>query len=95
MKFFFPDAQISAKPQSALELVVVVDGAAVRVELDRSTIPHSTGADFLDEEAVRDFISRNRRGIELAIEAHLFARGIPLDRHIVISREDLYALPAA
>lgn len=92
MKFSFPRAEISVKPQSALELVVVVDGASVRVELDRSTIQHLMGADLVDEEAVRDFLWRNRKGIELAIEAHLFAHGIPLDRHIVMLMKDLHGL---
>jgi hypothetical protein len=91
MRFSFPRAEISVKPHSTLELVVVVDGATVRVELDRSTIQHLIGEDLMNEQAVRDFLWRNRRGIEAAIKAHLFARGIPLDRHVVLSIDDLYA----
>jgi hypothetical protein len=74
-----------------LELVVGVDGATVRVELGRSTIQHLMGEDFMNEQVVRDFLWRNRMGIEAAIKAHLFARGIPFNRHVVMSMDDLYA----
>ncbi len=88
MKFSFPRVEISVKPQSTLGLLVAVDGATVRVELDRSTIQHFMGVGFMNYEAVRDFLWRNRRSIEAAIKAHLFARGVPLDRHVVMSMDD-------
>jgi hypothetical protein len=91
MKFSFPRAEMSVKPQSALELAVGVYGATVRVELGRSTIQHLMGEDFMNEQVVRDFLWRNRMGIEAAIKAHLFARGIPFNRHVVMSMDDLYA----
>lgn len=86
---------MSVKPQCALKLVVAVDGATVRVEFERSALQHLLGASLLNEKAVRAFLSRNRKGIESAIQAHLFAHGVPLDRHLVMSMDDLHALHPA
>ena len=83
-QILFPQSRDFRQASVGLELVV-------GVELGRSTIQHLMGEDFMNEQVVRDFLWRNRMGIEAAIKAHLFARGIPLDRHFVMSVDDLYA----
>lgn len=48
MKFGFPSVEISLKPQYALEPVVVVDGATVCVEFERTPLQHLMSANFLE-----------------------------------------------
>jgi len=64
----------------------------MRVEIDRSTIHRLVAADALDQESIRNFLRSNRKAIEIAIKAHLFARGIPLARKIVLSANELGAV---
>ena len=89
MDIFFRAGDISHKPDCGLELGVVADGHAVRVELDRSAIQHYLGPEHCDEEAVLEFVRRNRKPIEWVIHAHLIAHGVPLNRHLVITANDL------
>lgn len=46
------------------------------------------GATRIDSEQVRDFLHQNRREIAHAVEAHLYAHGIPLTGSLVMSRDD-------
>jgi len=89
MKFLFRDIAVFGSQRHPLEVVVDVDGVAVRVELERSAIQHFLGPDSGDEESVSEFVRRNRKAIEWAIQAHLAAHGIPLDHHLVITLNDL------
>jgi hypothetical protein len=41
---------------------------------------------------VRNFIRTNRQEIERAIKAHLIAHNVPLDRHLVMTLDDFYAM---
>ena len=91
MNIFFRAGDISPKPDCALELGVVADGHAVRVELERSAIQHYLGSDCRDEDAV-EFVRRNRKPIERVIHAHLIAHGVPVNRHLVITANDLRAV---
>ena len=89
MKFSFGDAAIFGGQRHPLEVAVAVDGVAVRVELERSAIQHFLGPGIGDEETVSEFVRRNRKAFERAIQAHLIAHGVPLDRHLVITLNDL------
>ncbi|HKO68152.1 MAG TPA: hypothetical protein VJU53_10150 [Burkholderiaceae bacterium] len=89
MNIFFRAGDISPKPDCALELGVVADGHAVRVELERAAIQHFLGSDPCDKETVLEFVRRNRKAIEWVIHAHLIAHGVPLNRHLVITANDL------
>ena len=72
-----------------MEVVVAIDGVAVRVELERSAIQHFLGSGIGDEETVSEFVLRNRKAFEWVIQAHLSAHGVPLHRHLVITLNDL------
>ncbi|MGH8798654.1 MAG: hypothetical protein ACREX7_00300 [Casimicrobiaceae bacterium] len=92
MEFLFPGTAVSTKPESCVELVVVADRKTIRVQLDRSALQQIMGARRVGDEALRAFLWNNRRAIELAIKAHLFAHGIPLDRQLFLSLDELHAL---
>jgi hypothetical protein len=89
MKFLFGDTAMFGGQRHPLEVVVAVDGVAVRVELERSAIQHFLGSGIGDEETVSEFVRRNRKALGWAIQAHLTAHGVPLDRHLVITLNDL------
>jgi hypothetical protein len=75
-----------------VQLLVAVDGKIVRAAIDWETIKHLLSADSIDETLVRDFIRKRRPGLELAIKAHLFSRGVPLDRQLSLGPEELGGL---
>lgn len=75
-----------------IELLLVVDRKTVRAAIDWATIRHFIGDGSFDESRVRDFIGKNRQGIELAIKAHLLAHGVPLDRQLVLTLDDFNQL---
>jgi hypothetical protein len=75
-----------------VQLLLVVDRKIVRAAIDWATLRHFIGDDSNDEALVRDFIRKNRQGIELAIKAHLFAHGVPLDRQLVLTSDDFNQL---
>ena len=93
MKFLFGDSAIFGSPQHPLELLVTADGVAVRVELERSAVQHFLGPAIADEQALSEFVRRNRKPLQWTIEAHLIAHGVPLDRHLVITLNDLHGVP--
>ena len=93
MKFFFGDGAIFGGQQRPLELVVTVDGVAVRVELERSAVQHFLGPNGGDEQRLIEFVGQNRKALQWAIQSHLIAHGVPLDRHLVITLNDLRGVP--
>ena len=93
MKFLFGDSAVFGGQRHPLEVAVAVDGVAVRVELERSAIQHFLGSGIGDEETVSEFVRRNRKAFEWAIQAHFIAHGVPLDRHLVITLNDLRGVP--
>jgi hypothetical protein len=78
----------SFKPGSAIEIPVLFEGRFIRVELDKDTILDLMQAPALTRDVVDEFLTRYRTNIDLAIEAHVYAQGVPLDRHLVISIRD-------
>jgi hypothetical protein len=93
MNFVFGEPSISGNPQRALELVVTLEGKTVRVDLERSAIQHFLGPNVGDDETLIEFVHRNRKALRWTIEAHLIAHGVPLDRHLVITLDDLRGVP--
>ena len=93
VSFLHTDTRVrSAIP---VELLLAVDGKTVRAAIDWATIRHLIGHGSIGEDVVRDFIRRNRQGIELAIRANLFAHGVPLDHQLVLTLDDFrYLHPA-
>jgi hypothetical protein len=86
------DTHLHVNPPESVEVVALVDGTMFRASIEWPAIDHflqAAHANRADETTVRDVIYRNRRRIELAISAHLFAHGIPIDRRIVIAPEAL------
>jgi len=77
-----------------VELLVVADHKTIRAAIDWSTMEEFLGATPIDEEAVRAFLRNNRESIEVLITAQLYAYGVPLARHMVLTREELEHMPA-
>jgi hypothetical protein len=72
----------------AVEVPVIFDGRTLRIEFDRATVLDLMHERILTSEVADAFLHRYRTNIEVAIEAHLYAQGVPLDRHVVISMRD-------
>jgi hypothetical protein len=86
------DTGLRINPPDPVELVALVDGTMFRAAIEWSAVDRLRRADeagHADEASVREVIHRNRRRIELAIEAHIYANGFPLDRRVVISPHEL------
>ncbi len=77
------------RSRNPVELLVVVDGRAIRAAIDWSTLERLMSAELVNEATVHDFIQNNRHGIELAIKAHLFAHGVPLAGRLVLTLDDI------
>ncbi len=78
----------SFKPGSAIEIAVLFEGRFIRVEFDKAAILALMHAPAISRDVADEFLNRYRTNIGLAIEAHVYAQGIPLDRHLVISTRD-------
>jgi len=89
LKFLFPSAAVLTKPLTCVELLVVVDGKTIRVELDGSVIRQLMHKEDLQPEDVRSFLWNERRTLEVMIKSHLFAHGVPLAGELVLSPDDL------
>ena len=77
-----------------VELLVVADHKTIRAAIDWSTMEACIGETPIDEEAVRAFLRNHRESIEVLIAAHLYAYGVPLARHMVLTRDELEHMPA-
>jgi hypothetical protein len=93
MRISFPHTDNPIRRAAPVELLVVVDHKTIRAAIDWSTIEELVGAAPVDEEAVRAFLRDNREGIEVLIAAHLYAHGVPLARHMVLTRDELTRMP--
>jgi hypothetical protein len=72
-----------------VDLLLIVDGAFVRASLDWTTLNPRLGRRPMDKAAARGFIYRNRDRLEMAIKTNLLAHGVPVDRHLVLTADDL------
>jgi hypothetical protein len=79
---------VRVRPDLIVEVSAMVDGRPIGVDLARDAIEHLLGPDVRDEEALRTALRRNMETIRIAIEAYVFARGLPLDGHCVLSWRD-------
>ena len=74
-----------------VELLAIVDGKLVRITVDSEAMREIVGADRNEADSSH-FVRKNRHRLELDIKAYLLAHGVPLDRHLVLTRDDLYRL---
>ena len=84
-------AETRVEPQFPIELAAIADGEMLRVDIEWSTLEHLLGPE-VTADRVHDFVRRHRHAIEIAITAHLFARGMPLSRQLVLRRDELAML---
>jgi hypothetical protein len=82
---------VRVRPDLIVEVSAMVDGRPIGVDLARDAIEHLLGPDVRDEEALSSALRRNMETIRIAIEAYVFARGLPLDGHCVLSWQDFSA----
>ena len=89
MEIWFPRIEHRIRSLEPVEFLILVDGKTIRAVVDWSVMEQLVGADGPNEEAVRDFIQQHRAGFELAMKAHLFARGLPWTRQFVVTLDEL------
>lgn len=92
MAMNFDETSIHVQPHALVEFLIDVDGRAVRVALGWPLVESLMGAVPGSEDQVRDFIRRNRDALTTAFAAHVLARGVPLDRYLVMSSDDIDAI---
>ena len=83
-----PTAARSYKPPAEVEIPVNFDGFHLRVDLEKDAVLELMHAPALTSKVVDAFLRLFHTNIMLAIEAHLYAYGVPLDRHLVLSLHD-------
>ena len=88
MKMFLLETAVYVHLPYPVEFVIDVDGRAIRVAIEWSAIEQMMGATPVDDENVRDFLHENRKAIARAIEARLYAHGIPWTGELVMARDD-------
>lgn len=89
MEISFPRVESYIRAPNSIEFLVVVGSQTIRAAIEWSSMQHLIGSDTIHDDSVRDFIRKNRDGIELAIEAHLFAQGVPLAGQFVLTLNEL------
>lgn len=94
MSINFDDTSIHIQPQAQVEFLIDVDGRAVRVALGWPLLERMMGTVAGSEKQVRDYIRRNRDALTTALAAHVLARGVPFDRYIAMSSDDIDAIVA-
>lgn len=94
MRISFPHTDNPIRRAAPVELLVVADHKTIRAAIDWSTMEAFLGTTSIDEEDVRAFLRSNRESIEVLISAHLYAHGVPLARHMVLTRDELEHMPS-
>ena len=79
------------RPDAAIELRALVDGRALRVELDKAAVLHLMKVNTLTQDVIDACLARFHTLIDITIQARLYALGVPLDRHVVLSIGDFPA----
>ncbi|MCC7326083.1 MAG: hypothetical protein IT521_04695 [Burkholderiales bacterium] len=82
---------LRVKPGFPIEITAQVDAHAIRVAIEWSVIEHEAGPGA-DADAAHRYLHDQRSRIERAIQAHLFAQGMPLRGQLTLSRDDLETL---
>ncbi len=95
MEIIFPHTDVKIRLGTAVELLASVDGKTIRISIDWSALERLLGMGKVDEDAVRDFLRLKRDQIELAARAHLFAQGVPLNRLLSLTFDELRGLAPA
>jgi hypothetical protein len=96
MKIFLLESSVYVRPGFPVEFPIDVDGRAIRVAIEWAAIARMMGATPVDAEQVRQFLHDNRKEIAVAIEAHLYAHGIPRTGELVMAPDDfdnVHAVP--
>ena len=89
MDISFPRVESYIRAPSPVEFIVIVDHRTIRAAIEWSSMLHLIGSENIHDDSVRNFIRKNRDGIELAIKAHLFAQGVPLAGQFVLTLNEL------
>jgi hypothetical protein len=84
----FLDTEGRPRSGQPLELLFTVDGKTLRVAIDWTTLGEVFGLDLAGEDSWGTFLRKKRQAIELAVKAHLLARGMPFGRQLVLTAED-------
>jgi hypothetical protein len=82
------ESTVYAHPNDPVEFLVAIGETTTRVAIEWSMIERLIGTSPVGEAQVRDFLHLNREAITLAIQAHVFAQGLPLSRYLVMSADD-------
>jgi hypothetical protein len=96
MKIFLLESSVYVRPGFPVEFPIDVDGRAIRVAIEWAAIARMMGVTPVDAEQVRQFLHDNRKEIAVAIEAHLYAHGIPRTGELVMAPDDfdnVHAVP--
>lgn len=93
MKVRLVPTDVRLAPPFPIELAAVIDNdELLRVEIEWPTLQHFIEAQPITADDVHEFVRGNRHAIELAIEARVYAHGLPLAGQLVLTLEDLNRL---
>jgi len=85
---------VRVSPERVVEFTARVDGKAICVELEQEAINRLVGPESRDENSLLTALQRKLETVRIAIEAYVFARGLPMDGHLVLSSRDLASFVA-
>jgi hypothetical protein len=86
------ETAVYVHPKQPVEFLVAYDGKAARVAIEWSLVERLMGTSPVDEAQVREFLRQKREAITLALKAHMYAEGVPLNRHLVMAPDDFEAI---
>ncbi len=76
-------------PDVVVEISATADGRSIVADFDRPALEHLVGSVGFDRKALLAALRFHQGAIRRAIEAYVFARGVPLDGHLTLSWKDL------
>ena len=88
MDFSVQHIGVHVRPELIAQVVARIDDKPIRVSLKRDAIEQLVGPAIGDEGAMVVSLYGKLDTLRVAIEAHVFAHGVPLDRQLVLSWRD-------
>jgi hypothetical protein len=88
MSTFLLETSVYVHRPFPVEFLIDVDGRVIRTAIGWPVVEQIMSATPIDDEQVRNFLHENREAIARAIQARLYAHGVPRTGELVMALDD-------